>query len=223
MPLNLAVGGDGEFTPFLKYNAKSGRWYVKPEGGGDDIEVQNPRLAFDMENIKTGWLYYEQGSGPEKVWDSSRTQMAAKPTGPRKFKRGFEVMVYGGDDIPGIGKLGLREFSSTASNCITAILEMFNAYEAAMKTNAGKIPFFGCSGVRAIAGMYGTNYEPMFKLLNWVERSRIPAFDEHRSPVTNGKTPIGDGGSWQEPPQADPFERGAGSLDDIIPFECQWK
>src|SRR5262245_65033316 len=31
MPLNLSVG-DGDFTPYLKYNAKAGRFYVKPEG-----------------------------------------------------------------------------------------------------------------------------------------------------------------------------------------------
>ena len=30
MPLNLSVS-DGDFTPYLKYNAKAGRFYAKPE------------------------------------------------------------------------------------------------------------------------------------------------------------------------------------------------
>jgi hypothetical protein len=219
MPLNLSIN-DGDFTPYLKYNAKAGRFYVRVEGASDDVEVQNPRLIFDMENIKTGWLYYEQGSGPEKVWDPSRTQMAPKPAGPRKFKRGFEVMVYGNDPYPGVGIIGLREFSSTATNCIATILGMFNEYELGAPQNPGKVPFFGCTGVKAISGMYGTNYEPSFRLIAWIERHKVPALDEHRqSSGTNGKPQVGEGftnnNDWQAPlPPAEPdFDRG-----DPIPF-----
>ena len=46
MPLNLSVG-DGDFTPYIKYNAKAGRWYVKPEGATEEVEIVNPALAFD--------------------------------------------------------------------------------------------------------------------------------------------------------------------------------
>src|SRR5690242_8967344 len=123
MPLNLSVG-DGDFVPYLKYNAKAGRFYVKPEGASDEIEITGPVLAFDMANIRTGWLYYAEGSGPEKVWDPSPTQMAPKPPGPKKFKRGFEVMVFGNTMLPGGKPLGLREFSSTAANVIASMLRM---------------------------------------------------------------------------------------------------
>ena len=177
MPLNLTTA-DADFTPYIKYNAKAGRFYIRPQGSPSDVEIVNPRLVFDMANIKTGYLFYAEGSGPEKVWDPSPTQMAAKPPGPRKFKRGFEVMVFGGDDIPGIGKLGLRELSSTASNVITAILKMHAEYERDAPKNPGKVPFFRCTGVLPVAGAFGTNYEPEFKLMGWVERAKIPAFDE---------------------------------------------
>lgn len=222
MPLNLSVN-DGDFTPYIKYNAKAGRWYVKVEGNTNDIEVINPRLAFDMVNIKTGWLFYAEGAGPEKVWDPSNTRMADRPLGPRKFKRGFEVMVYGNDDIPGIGRLGLREFSSTASNVIAPILEMHRKYEESMAANAGKVPFFACTGVTAISGHYGTNYEPLFDLIGWVERTRIPAFDETSSKASGpddygaGDQPAGPADD-AFPDVLPPAPAGGGDPEDTIPF-----
>ena len=167
MPLNLTIN-DGEIVPYLKYNAKAGRFYIRNDSG-EEVEVDKPKLAFDFANIKTGWIYFEQGSGPEKIWDPAPGVIAAKPVGPRKFKRGFEVMVYS-------SQLGVREFIATATNCISAILQMYAAYESARKTNAGKAPIFECVGVKAISGMYGTNYEPTFILNGW---AKVPAFDEH--------------------------------------------
>lgn len=172
MPLNLSAGGDADFTPYIKFNAKAGRFYVKGQNG--DVEVEKPRLIFDFANIKTGWLFYPEGAGPEKVWDVSATEAAPRPKGPQKWKRGFEVVVVGGDKVDGIGRLGAREFSSTASNVISAILQMYNAYEEGMGSNIGKVPFYVCQGVRPITGHFGTNYEPIFKLTGWVERSKVP-------------------------------------------------
>jgi hypothetical protein len=210
MPLNLRKNS-GEFTPYLKYNAKAGRWYVKGEQG--EVEVMLPRLVFDMPHVKTGWLYYEEGSGPEKVWDPSPTVEAPKPAGGKKFKRGFEVMVFGPDKLDGANeKIGLREFSSTADNCIAAFVDMYSQYENAMKSNPGKLPFFGCTGVQAISGRYGTNYEPTFKLIGWVERSKIPEFDVAK-PDTS--PPADD---WQAPLEHPSKERPEDALDDAIPF-----
>ena len=179
MPLNLSVG-DGDFTPFLKYNAKAGRFYARADGVDGEVEIVNPVLAFDMANIKTGWLFYSDGAGPEKIWDPSLAQEAPKPNDARKFKRGFEVMVYGTDIIPGTRqRLGLREFSSTAINTIGPIKHMYAEYENGTAANPGCVPVFACKGVKSIAGAYGTNYEPLFVLKQWVPRAKLPAFDEH--------------------------------------------
>lgn len=186
MPLNLSVN-DGDFTPYLKYNTKAGRWYIKPEGASEEVEIDKPRLAFDMSNIKTGWIFFQEGAGPEKVWDTSNTQEAPRPPGLKKFKRGFEVAVYGNDPIPGVGKIGLREFSSTAANCITSILGMYADYEREAPQHPGEVPFFACLGVKPISGAYGTNYEPQFVLKGWVPRIKIPEFDQVPSvSVANG-------------------------------------
>jgi hypothetical protein len=203
MPLNLSVG-DGDFTPYLKYNAKAGRFYVKGLDGGPEVEVEKPRLVFDMANIKTGWIYYQEGGGPEKVWDISQAEAAPRPAGGKKFKRGFEVMVVGRDEVPGAGKIGLREFSSTAGNAITAILQMHAAYEADAGKNPGKLPLYVCNGVKPVNSNFGVNYEPLFTLHSWIERSKVPEFDEalaDETPVTPRPSP----------------NRG-GELNDDIPF-----
>lgn len=215
MPLNLSVG-DGDFVPYLKYNAKAGRFYVKSPDGKVDIEVEKPRLAFDMANIKTGWIYYPEGGGapPEKVWDPTLNQQAPKPAGMKKFRRGFEVMVVGADQIPGVGILGLREFGSTAGAVIGSILKMYDLYEIGAEQNPEKVPFFRCTQVNPIDSKYGTNYEPVFSLLGWVERKKVPEFDAHLANSDNlparTTAPAGNGQS-APPPRHD-------DLDDEIPF-----
>jgi hypothetical protein len=203
MPLNL--GGDNDFTPYLKYNAKAGRFYVRPQGVTEDVEVVNPRLAIDMANIRTGWIYYPQageGGGPEKVWDASLAQAAPKPPGPKKYRRGFEVMVYGNDNLPGVGVLGLREWSSNAGNANNAIVKMYEAYEAGAAQNPGKVPFYVCAGVTPITGQYGTNYEPKFELKGWVERTKIPAFDDYHE---------------KQSMRSEPAHAHAGPMDSVPP------
>lgn len=224
MPLNLSTN-DGDFVPYLKYNAKAGRFYVRPQGAQQDVEVINPRLVFDMANIKTGWLFYQEGIGPEKVWDPDLVNAAPRPAGPRKFKRGFEVMVYGNDDLPGIGRLELREFSSTASNVIGVINQMYTAYEQGMKANDGKMPFYRCDGVQAIQGAYGTNYEPQFRLIGWVDRIKVPAFDEFvrktHAPTPPPAPPV-TARNGHDTAGTDPFHlpdgRPNAPMDDSIPF-----
>lgn len=228
MPLNLA-SGDADFTPFLKYNAKAGRFYVRPQGATEDVEVVNPRLAIDMNYIKTGWIYYSQeGGAPEKVWDPTITQMAPRPAGPKKFKRGFELVVFGNDPVHGLnGVLGLREWTSNASNANNAIMKMYEAYEAGITANRGKVPFYVCTRVIPINGSYGTNYEPVFELKAWIDREKVPAFDEHLeraalgSEQTHSGSHNGNGsgnGSGYYQPQQQPNGHPGPDLDDEIPF-----
>lgn len=216
MPLNL--GGDTDFTPYLKYNAKAGRFYVRPQGRQEDVEVVNPRLAVDMANIRTGWIYYPQeGGGPEKVWDVSLAQAAPRPPGPKKFRRGFEVMVFGNDTIPDAGPLHLREWSSNAGNANSAIVKMYEAYEQGAAANPNKVPFYACTGVTPVTGAYGTNYEPRFELKGWIERAKIPAFDEfvEKQAIKEEPRVHGNGASPAPPAQS---RQMVDDLSDDIPF-----
>jgi hypothetical protein len=155
-----------------------------------------------MAYIKTGWIYHPEGAGPEKVWDPSNQQMAPKPPGPKKFKRGFEVQFFSNALIPGTKeKIGLREFSSTANVVLESINEMYEEFEAGAAKNPGKVPVYHLTGVKPVEGSYGTNYKPLFVLKQWVDRSLIPDFDRVK----------------EEPPQDSEHPAGD-AMDDSIPF-----
>jgi hypothetical protein len=110
-------------------------------------------------------------------------------------------MVFGNAVIPGTQlKLGLREFSSTAGNVIAAILRMHAEYEAGMVINKGRVPVYACKGVKPINGAYGVNYEPQFVLVQWIERAKVPAFDEHMSNAPIPPGTVFDSGEPEPPP-----------------------
>ena len=80
MPLNLSSGG-GEFHPYIKYNAKEGRWYI-PVDDEPEIEVQVTKLAMDFPSIKVGWMCFPTGQAPKYVWDiGGRRQPQPVPHG----------------------------------------------------------------------------------------------------------------------------------------------
>ena len=41
--------GSGSSRPYVKYNAKAGRWYINGENG--DAEIQPPTFIIDFDNI----------------------------------------------------------------------------------------------------------------------------------------------------------------------------
>ena len=178
MPLNLTVNDGEEFTPFIKYNAKSGRFSRRVEnehGDQVDREVVNPRLAFDFAGIKTGWITFIEGSAPQKQWDPPGGT-AEKPNWDR-VKRGFEVMVYGSDKVPG-GEVGMREFSSTANAVINQIKIMYGRYEDEIAANPGGVMVWKCTGVNELKTKHGPNYEPVFEFEKWIGRADVPGLGE---------------------------------------------
>lgn len=171
MALNL---NSGDFKPFVKYNAKAGRWSIRKDKA--DVEVQNPVFVADFEGIRTGYFYFRDGAAPEKILDPSLTQMAPKPDktyidtkdGNKVkpcFIRGFELNLYSPSNFG-----GLVEFSATAGVTCQAINELHSLYEAGLKENPGKLPVVEVKGSEAIKGDYGTNYKPLFVIQKWIDR-----------------------------------------------------
>lgn len=183
MGLNLATQS-GDFDPYVKYNAKAGRWYVKD--GEQEKEVQNPVFVADFEGIKTGWLYFREGSAPEKVFDPSLTQEAPKPDktyvddkGNTRdcFRRGFEVRLFSKSSFGGV--VVLNGASMHLNNAIGAL---YDQYEAGKASNPGALPVIKFVGSTPMKDKMGTNYRPDFVVDKWVPR---PAeFDASAAPVT---------------------------------------
>lgn len=154
----------GEFTPYVKYNAKAGRWYTKKdEPDADEFEVQNMTAIFDMDNLQTGWFLFNAGVAPVKVMDPSLAEAAPNPGDG--YKRGFQVEVFSEKNL-----LGKRELSSTAGAVIDAMNALHDDWLAGKDANAGKLPVVKCSGVQPITNKHGTNYRPVLEIVSWADR-----------------------------------------------------
>jgi hypothetical protein len=159
MPLNLNTGGSGDFLPYVKYNAKAGRWYVKDDND-DEVEVSDLTAIFDLEHIQTGWLTFNAAGIPEWAPDHDLKNPAPKPGD--KAKRGFKVHCF----AKKIG--GARELMSNSMIANSAINQVYAEYEKAAEN--GKVPVIKCTGVNPITGKHGTNYEPILEIVKWVDR-----------------------------------------------------
>ncbi len=161
MPLNVEPRTGGDFIPFLKFNAKAGRWYTKTEDGSE-AEVANMTAIFDLAQIKTGWVWFVDGQAPNAVWDNGAT--APQPT--PNHRRAFAVNVFSPKEIG-----GLREFSSTSNAAIIAVKELYEEqYENAHEAKKGMVPVVTCEKVFPVKSRQGTNYQPVLRIAKWVPR-----------------------------------------------------
>ena len=201
MPLNLHNAG--EYTPYLKFNAKSGRFIARYEGSKEDVDLKLPmQVAFDFAAIRTGWIKFPEIGPPVKKFDPSLAVVAICPEG-EGFKRGFQVHVY----IP-THKLALREWTSTAGAAIGPIMQMYEAWE--QHGNFGEAPVYRCTGVEAVKGVHGTNYTPVFEFDKWTARDKVPGFDT--TPTPRVSTP-------DKPDTVPPHtDADAPAMEDDMPF-----
>ena len=201
------AGGDGNFTVYVKYNAKAGRWYTKKdEPDATEFEVTNMTAIFDIPNIKTGWFLFAAGVAPAKTFDPSLAEAAAKPG--EGFKRGFELDVFSDKNLG-----GKREFSSTAGAVIESMNALYDAYVAAPEAKAGKLPVVKCVGVHPITGKHGTNYQPQLEIVSWADRPAELGAPAAAAPAA-APAPAPAPAQHVPPPAAAPAMAG-GDVDDV--------
>jgi len=171
MPLNIEKSG-GDYDPYVKYNTKAGRWYMKGENG--EVEISNPVFVADFPNIKTGWLFFKVGSAPERVWDKSLSEPAEKPGGTFVddkgntrdcFSRGFSLRCFSPESFK-----GMAELSSNGMHICNAINDLYVQYEAGLAANANMLPVVSYTGYEEMKDKRGTNFKPQFKIEKWIPR-----------------------------------------------------
>jgi hypothetical protein len=196
MPLNLEPRSS-DFTPYLKFNGKAGRWYTRNDVG-EEVEITDLIAIFDLALIKTGWIHFEEGLPPQTAWDSNAAA-SPKPSNMPKAKRGFAVNVF----APKIG--GLREFSSTSNGAVIAVRDLYDGQFEKAPERLSKVPVVKCEKILPVKSKFGTNYEPVLKIVKWVDRPEgLPQGSPH---ITEPKPTKGGAAAK---PDVD--------LDDDIPF-----
>lgn len=192
MAFGLPGGGGGDIMPFVKYNAKAGKFFrvdrVQTASGWETTDVDithNFAAVFDLEEIQVGFVYF----GPNGPQRAMATYMKA-PVPPRPvdvddkgkplYKGGFVVTIALAKDCGG----GIREFSSSAQSVQDAMNALYDVF-ARDPANANRTaaPIVKLVTVQAEKGSFGTNYRPVFEIVGWVDRASLfkPAV-----PATNG-------------------------------------
>ena len=185
----LAIGASGVIKPYVKYNSKADKWFVRAEGGGDQ-EIARPTFLMDLANIRTGWLRFLEGQAPERVIDPSLDRTAPNPG--QGFKRGFVVNCFSPKFFGGL--VELASASIHTSNAVRDVYAVFEEQAGAVE-NRGKVPLIACTGSAPMKDQYGTNYRPKLEVVRWVER---PAELPDASPVEDDEV-------WKgAPPQSSP-------------------
>lgn len=195
----------GEFTVYVKYNAKAGRFYTKKdEPDAEEFEVTNMTAIFDMDNIQTGWFLFAPGVAPVKHMDPSLTEPAPSPG--EGFKRGFQLNLFSEKNL-----LGLREFCSTAGAVIDAMNALHDAWLSEKDANPGKLPVVKCSGVEPVTNKHGTNYKPVFQIVSWADRpNELTAPAASASAPAPAATPTAAPAAHTPPPTKAPEPAMAG-------------
>jgi hypothetical protein len=158
---DLDLGG-GDFTPFLKFNAKAKEWLWSGDDGAEEITA--PKFVIDLEHIQLGWLRLEEGTRPDWALDPAPGERAPRPS--ERHKRAFLVRVEGRDGFEGVG-----EFSSCATGVGAAVRELYRNFRAKAGEHPDRLPVVEVTGYTTTKGRYGTNYAPEFKIVGWAQRS----------------------------------------------------
>ncbi len=160
----------GEFSPRIEFNSKSGRMnrVDRTADGSDiirvDLTMTQPVLAFDLGTIEIGWIKFQNGAPPTFLVVPYGQPMPQRPE--HGYKAGFRAKVWEG--VPGTVA---REFSATAGATVKAIEVMHDLLTTNPEAAAGKVPVIRLVNVEPIASQRGTNYAPVFNLLQWIDRN----------------------------------------------------
>jgi hypothetical protein len=187
----LNIGGTGTIKPWVKFNSKADKWFVRgPEGG--EVEIQRPTFMIDLKNIATGWFRFAQGQAPERRIDPSLEHVAPSPGDG--FKRGFVVMCFSPKFFG--GAVEMSGASLHLSNAIRDIYARFKEEEGKPE-NRDKVPVVACVGSDAMKDKHGLNFRPRFELVRFADR---PAELPDASPVD--ETDVWKGAPQQSQPAA---------------------
>lgn len=194
----LKGGGPG-IRPYIKYNAKSGRFYrvdrkqTMDGWASEEIDITDGfRVAFDFTTLQAGYIRYT-AQGPEyklKPYpyrgDAPEMPEDTDEEGKLLFKPGFKVNVVLEDGEE-------REFSSTAGAVVASVAELHEAYEAEIPHGASPpdLPIVELDGrPKADKRAYG-NFAIKFKIVGWMAGSDVGspgagAFDTQAAAVETG-------------------------------------
>lgn len=192
------VKSGGDFYPYVKYDAKSGRISRADKVNGEKSEVditKNFKAIFDFENVEIGWSIFPLGAAPDfKMRKMSEGVNIPKPG--EGYKRAVRWIIKLSKDCGG----DVREFSSNAIAFMDGAKKLCDDYDQGVKQNPGKLPVVKFVDSVATPSKGGalkvTNYAPVFEITDWVPRPvdliyKSRSSSESSAPASTGPASTG--------------------------------
>lgn len=174
---NYSSGGGGDIIPFVKFDARAGRFFRRDRSQdssgsytNNDVDItSNFKAVLDMENVEVGFMKFGNGAAPEFALVRLGEPMPNKP-GAEGFKQGARLMMKLHADCGG----DVREISGNAAAFLKGVDELHTQYEQQKAANKGKLPIVTLKTTIPITSGSGqkksTNYQPVFEIVGWAAR-----------------------------------------------------
>lgn len=175
--LNYSSGGGGDILPFVKFDARAGRFFRRDRTQdstgsytNNDVDITNSfKAVVDLENVEVGFMKFGNGAAPEFALVKLGDPMPHKPAA-EGFKQGARMMMKLHADCGG----DVREISGNAAAFLKGVDELHTAYENQKGANVGKLPIVTLKTTIPITSGSGqkksTNYQPVFEIVGWAPR-----------------------------------------------------
>lgn len=196
LPMN---SGGGDRTPIIKYDGRAGRIHridrsnASGQWETNEVEITKDFQAImDLENIETGWLNFPAGGAPDIQTVKIGTPLPARPSD--KHKSGFRILMKLGKSCGG----DLREMAANAQVSIKGMDALYDAYLAGVQDNAGKLPVVKLGDTVSVKSsgkdaqgkpQSSTNYQPVWKIMAWVDRPAVLNGEAPADTATETATP----------------------------------
>lgn len=199
-PTEMATGSGGEFTPIVKYDARSGRIFrvdrvdTGDGFGNEQIDITATfKAVFDFETVLTGWMLFTPGVAPSfslvHLNPDNQTPLPDRPSA--EHKHGTKTMIKlskaCGGDRP------VREISGNSIAWRESYGKLFTQYRSERHKYPGKLPVVVLASTDPVASSNGksktTSYHPNWRIDGWVDRPvDLPL--EIRQPSMAPQTPL---------------------------------
>jgi len=170
----------GNFTPIVKYDARSGRMFRmdRIENNGNfanqSVDItQSFKAIVDFENMGTGYVLFAPGIAPDFKLVRIGNEFPDRPS--EKHKHGVRLMIKLAKDCG--GDKPIREMAGTSKAFLSGIEAVYTQYLAEKDNHPGKLPVTvleKTTPIRSGTGEHSsTNYQPTFKIVGWAPRGDL--------------------------------------------------
>ena len=192
--MSLDFGSNGSFSPYFKYDARVG-WCKFKATKEDEPQIMPPIvMAVDVHNVRQLHLCFPSGTAPQRLYYSDTIDFGDRPppVGSHEFKPGFDVQVFVLNKFEN-ENIGILPFMANSIGATRSFNRMHDLWEKGEevkqedgttirilgKDNSNRVPIFTISGTETVP--LGKSFKTevmMVHLERWVERNKIPGFEE---------------------------------------------